>query len=227
MQCDGCGNKQNKLSWRSLFVAVVSGWIVVMGLLLISGKKVVAKPACMSREQVAEANKELGKCLTIFGGGVYDFTTAKKWDLTGHVGKHLCGKEYNQATIEAGPHPIAVIDGFYLTNVCGEKAIRAKKEGLVETIRNWPLEVMGMSWFRLSAYVSLVFFVLNFLSCYAMPWARVRQPWEGEIPGHDKNDSLGRFPLTHWHKYFAWLAVFGLSLHGALGFACVWFGQCF
>lgn len=221
----GCKEKSSRMGWKSWLVALLGGWVLVGGLLLISSKRVAAKSgvqACLSREQVTVADKEMGKCLTIFGGGVYDFTVAKKWDLSGHVGKHLCGKEYDQQTIEKGPHKLEVIDKFYLTNVCGEEAVRAPVKERPKI--NWLTKV---NWRLVSAYASLIFFLLNFLTCYAMPWSRVRQPWEGEVPGHDRKDPLGRFPLTYWHKYFAWLAIFTLSLHGALGFACALFSKCY
>ena len=226
--CGGCGlNQKTKMSWKWFGTAVFGGLVLALGLAALMNRPVEAKTACLTKEQVEKATVEVGKCLTIFGGGVYDFTTAKKWDLTGHVGKHLCGREYDQQTIEKGPHKVGVIDPFYLTNVCGESASRAPKIDWLREIKAWPRATFKTSWTGGSAYLALIFFLLNFLTCYAMPWARVRQPWEGEVPGHDQKDPLGRFPLTYWHKYFAWLAILFLSIHGGLGFACMWFKLCF
>lgn len=90
-----------------------------------------------------------------------------------------------------------------------------------------PRMIFGMTWMRFSAYLSLIFFVLNFATCYAMPWAKIKEPWKGDLPGKDKKDALGSFPLTHWHKIWAWLAVAALSWHGLLGFSGVLFGKWF
>jgi DMSO/TMAO reductase YedYZ heme-binding membrane subunit/predicted heme/steroid binding protein len=75
--------------------------------------KAVLKP-CIARGDVLETNL----CLVIFDNKVYDLTTAKKWDLTGHVGKHLCGKEYDKETIEKGPHGIEVMEIFVVGKLC-------------------------------------------------------------------------------------------------------------
>lgn len=214
--CGGCSEAKQKMKWSSLILAIGGGWLLVAGLLLIPKKTVKAENSCLTVKQVQNAETEMGKCLTIYNGGVYDFTTAKKWDLTGHVGQHLCGKIYDKATIEKGPHSVAVMDKFFMADICGAKTTPQATQ------------VGGqVNWFRISAYASLVFFILNFATCYAMPWSRVKQPWEGVVPGHDQKDTLGRFPLTYWHKQFAWIAIFFLSVHGAMGFVGVLTGYWF
>lgn len=72
---------------------------------------------CLIRKQVDEALGEK-KCLVIFDNKVYDLTMAAKWDLTGHVGKHLCGKEYDKEAIEKGPHPVSVMERFRIGSLC-------------------------------------------------------------------------------------------------------------
>jgi DMSO/TMAO reductase YedYZ heme-binding membrane subunit/predicted heme/steroid binding protein len=72
---------------------------------------------CMTRDQVDEA-LEAKSCLVIFETKVYDLTAAVKWDLTGHVGKHLCGKEYDKETIEKGPHNASVMEKFLVGELC-------------------------------------------------------------------------------------------------------------
>lgn len=220
----GCGACESKLTWRQFFLCFL-GSVVSVVLIVIFSTKMEAAAAtsvrgCLTKDQVVAATTTMNKCLTIFGGGVYDFTAAKKWDLTGHVGGHLCGKEYSKAIIEAGPHKLAVIDRFYYTKVCGAASdtIRSGKPTL-------PAMILGMSWFRISAYLSLVFFVLNFATCFAMPWGKFPQPWKGNKPGRDRGDLLGAFPWTHWHKVWAWLAIFTLGVHGLLGFMGVLFGK--
>lgn len=212
----GCGVCTNKMSWKEFLMSFVGAIVSVVLIIILSTRVEVSAvgqvPKCLTVEQVKSATEAMNKCLTIFGGGVYDFTAAKKWDLTGHVGGHLCGKEYSKETIEEGPHKLVVIDKFYFTKVCGAAG---------NTI---PVGIK-INWFRLSAYLSLVFFVLNFATCFAMPWGKFPEPWKGSRPGKDKNDFLGAFPWTHWHKIWAWLAIFTLGVHGLLGFAGVLFGK--
>lgn len=73
--------------------------------------------ACISREEV-DGVLATGRCLAIFDNKVYDLTSANKWDLTGHVGKHLCGREYDKETIEKGPHPVSVMERFAVGTLC-------------------------------------------------------------------------------------------------------------
>lgn len=221
--CPGCSLSGNcgddKLTYRQVASSLLLG-ILVTGLLIISMKMGVSAAGaekCFTKEEVATATVTEKKCLTIYDGGVYDFTKAKKWDLTGHVGQHLCGKEYTKEEIENGPHLASKVMPMFKIGTlnCGSVAeVEEKKE-----TGYWE----GMSWFRLSAYLSLVFFLLNFLTCYAMPWAGVKEPWKGDFPGKDKKDSIGQFPLTHWHKIWAYLAVATLFWHGVLGFLRIFF----
>lgn len=221
---NNCSSCDDKMTWKQFLMCFVGAVVSVVMLVILStstnAKAAGTVPVCLTFGQVANAVTESNRCLTIFGGGVYDFTLARKWDLTGHVGKHLCGKEYTKETIEEGPHKLAVIDKFYYTKVCGaaDSSVPTGKPIL-------PSVLLGMSWFRFSAYASLIFFVLNFATCFAMPWGKLSQPWKGSKPGKDKNDLIGAFPWTHWHKVWAWLAIFTLSVHGLLGFAGVLFGK--
>lgn len=75
------------------------------------------KPTCYTNQQV---NAALGskRCLVVYDNKVYDMTMAKKWDLTGHIKKHLCGKEYDKETIENGPHKVSVMDVFLVGEIC-------------------------------------------------------------------------------------------------------------
>jgi len=193
---------------------------------------------CISREQVEQAQETEDKCLVIVKDYVYDVTEGKRWDEEGHRLEsefYSCGGEFKPEEIDHGPHDRTVMENFKLGPLCGTQAASTTQEppapdqpkkSLGAILTQWSRATFGMGFFRLTSYLSLVAFVLNFLTCYAMPWARVRQPWEGERPGTDKKDESGHFPLTHWHKYFAWLAIFFLSLHGFLGFACIWWSQC-
>lgn len=223
--CDGCAKKcggcEDKLSWRQLLMAVVASVLFYVVLVMGSSMVQAKNSSCYTPEMVSKAIAEEKKCLTIYDNKVYDFSLAKLWDLTGHVGKHLCGKVYDKETIEAGPHKVGVISKFYTAPLCGT---------LVESQKTGPLEFLfgGIISIRRSmVYVSLLFFLLNFATCYAMPWASIKEPWTGDFPGKDSKDTVGKFPLTHWHKIWAWMAIFSLSLHAILGFSCMLLGKCY
>jgi len=225
--CDGC--RENSFGWKKIFSAVLVAIVVVGVLLFVSAKGVLAdedlgKSGCVNWEEIEHELEEREKCLVVVEGKVYDFTDgAKMWDLDGHVGQHLCGREYAPEIIEIGPHGVEVIDKFYFSDLCGGGS---HGEGDSETVLGLP-KVFGITWRRLSSWLALLFFFLNFATCYAMPWARGGAPWAGERPGKDKKDKMGHFPLTYWHGYFAWLAIFSLTVHGLLLFACVLLGKCF
>ncbi|MFO0704566.1 MAG: hypothetical protein U0517_01140 [Candidatus Andersenbacteria bacterium] len=55
--------------------------------------------------------------------------------------------------------------------------------------------------------------VLNFTTCFVMPWARNRLPWRGGRPGRDQKDSYGWFQFTAAHKLFAWLTILLVLVH--------------
>ncbi len=223
--------EKNRHSWGWFFsaitLAMVVGLLMVVRQLADSVKASAQEPTCISREEVTTAKD---KCLVIFEGNVYDVTVAKKWDLTGHVKKHACGKEYDAGTIARGPHGVNVMKPFLAASLCVQEstssATPAITESATKTEPDLPFLILGMTMRRWASYLALLFFVLNFATCYAMPWAKRRAPWAGEQPGVDAKDAIGHFPFVHWHAYFAWAAIFFLGLHGVLGFACAWFGVC-
>lgn len=55
--------------------------------------------------------------------------------------------------------------------------------------------------------------VLNFTTCFVMPWARNKLPWRGSRPGRDAKDSFGKFQFTAAHKLFAWSTIVTVALH--------------
>jgi len=63
--------------------------------------------------------------------------------------------------------------------------------------------------------VAALLLVLNFTTCFAMPWARSKLPWRGRKPGRDEKDSFGQFQFTAVHRVFAWAAVVAVIVHVA------------
>lgn len=238
--CEGCSCSQNTSSGKKLVGVLAAALVIGLGLVLAAWAVPVrgeSELGCIDQESF-DAALAADQCYVLYDNTVYDMETAKKWDITGHVGQHLCGKVYDAETIQAGPHPVAVMDRFLLGPLCGSEAdvVSSEGEGLAGIVDDGDglktsglpqIVILGMSLRRLSQYLALVFFVLNFATCYAMPWAkRVKVPWNGRRPGSDMTDTAGRFSLLHYHVYFAWLGIFFLGLHGVLGFGCVWWGIC-
>jgi predicted heme/steroid binding protein len=189
---------------------------------------------CRTMKEVEES-VQLGKCWVVYNDEIFDVTDGEKWSVAGHF-EHFCGKKYDQKAIENGPHGVSVLDDFRLAPLCGnseaeidQNVIKNTETSIKEEVSKdeefyWRIEKpLGLKgWRVLFAYLSGIFFILNFATCYAMPWARIRIPWGGKQRGRDKNESVGKYPLTYWHSWFAWGAVFSFTVHAVLGFLCLW-----
>ncbi|HSW89346.1 MAG TPA: hypothetical protein VLH19_00565, partial [Patescibacteria group bacterium] len=85
-----------------------------------------------------------------------------------------------------------------------------------------PIRIFGMSLIAFTGLLLGVFFVLNFATCFSMPWSKGSLPWKGSRPGLDPLDASGAH--MHWtqiHKYFAWGTVTIGLVHGILGLMAV------
>ena len=78
------------------------------------------------------------------------------------------------------------------------------------------LGLTGVQLVKLTGYMAIAAFALNFLTCFAMPWSKDKCPWKGCRPGPDKDDAKGHFSLFHYHHYFTWLTIVLVILHFAL-----------
>ena len=67
-----------------------------------------------------------------------------------------------------------------------------------------------------SGRLAATFLVLNFTTCFVMPWARNRLPWRGQRPGRDQKDNYGHFQFTAVHRWFAWSSITVVAIHIAL-----------
>ena len=64
-----------------------------------------------------------------------------------------------------------------------------------------------------SGRLAVIAFILNFLTCFAMPWSKDKCPWKGSRPGCDPEDKEGRFILSHYHHYFTWATIILVAIH--------------
>jgi len=71
------------------------------------------------------------------------------------------------------------------------------------------LHFFGLWTGRLAA----IFLILNFTTCFVMPWARNKLPFKGSKPGKDDKDKFGAFQFTAVHKIFAWATIISVIGH--------------
>jgi cytochrome b561 len=67
--------------------------------------------------------------------------------------------------------------------------------------------------------LAAILIVLNFTTCFVMPWARNKLPFRGSKPGADEKDQFGNFQFMAVHKIFAWSAIVAVALHIILSIA--------
>lgn len=70
-----------------------------------------------------------------------------------------------------------------------------------------------------SGRLAVIAFILNFATCFVMPWSKDKCPWRGERPGCDIKDSEGKFTLSHYHHYFTWATIILVTIHVILAVA--------
>lgn len=198
----------------------------------------------MTTEQLAVNNGQNGaKTYFAYKGLVYDVSSSTLWKLGEHFGLHagvdLTGK------MGDAPHGDEVLKGFPVVARYGTSegvaveatvsAVTAKPDattsaGIAVTPTSpWyagRIRILGFSILGWTGILLGVFFVLNFATCFALPWSKISLPWRGSRPGPDPLDTVP----THqkWaaiHKYFAWIVVIFGIVHGLLGFLQMFFGQ--
>ena len=168
------------------------------------------------------------KAYYAYEGKVYDVTGSKLWKDGEHYGLHagqdLTGK------MGGAPHgtevfaPFSVVGTYSVAVSPTVQPIVQKETPAVPSTtvsKVWyeqPIRIVGISLLGWSGILLGIFFVLNFATCFALPWSQLPLPWKGSRPGPD---SLDGAPVhMHWtvvHKYFAWITVVIGIVHGILG----------
>jgi predicted heme/steroid binding protein len=145
-----------------------------------------------------------------YDGLIYDVSESALFQEGEHFG-HLSGQDLTAAMAEA-PHADEVFVGF---EVVGQLA---SDDAHVSTTseRRQRFLLFGKTMTAWSGYLFAVVFILNFMTCYVMPWCASSVPWKGTIPGPDKWDhSIIR--LSYYHRYLAWATIILGIIHGVLG----------
>ena len=159
-----------------------------------------------------------------YEGKVYDVTKSSEWKNGDHYGS-MAGQDYT-GQMSGAPHGDEVLDGLTIVGTydsLAAKTTETKSEPVaVSTDRQWyesRIKLLGISILGWTGILLGVLFVLNFATCFVLPWSQLPLPWKGSQPGAD---ALDQVPTNqHWsaiHKYFAWGTVTVVLVHGIIGF---------
>lgn len=172
--------------------------------------------------------KDGRKAYFAYKGKVYDATESTLWKLGEHFGLKAGGDLTDM--MDGAPHGDEVMAkvpmiGNYQTTVDSVQTTPSAVP--LSPSKSWydaPIRIVGISVLGWTGILLGIVFVLNFATCFALPWSKVSLPWTGTRPGPDPLDASGaHLKWTAVHKYFAWATVIIGILHGILGFLQVFF----
>lgn len=170
-----------------------------------------------------------------YKGKVYDVTGNAQWTNGDHYG-NLAGQDLT-GKMAGAPHGEEVLNGLKVMGTySGGVAINATtpspvvaaaspttmQQSLPPTSQPWyvgRIKIFGLSVLGWSGILLGICFVLNFATCFVLPWSSLPLPWKGSKPGADALDQVPAH--QHWsaiHKYFAWTTVLLGIFHGVIGF---------
>lgn len=149
-----------------------------------------------------------------YEGKIYDVTESTLFKEGKHF-QHEAGQDLT-GQLEGAPHAEEVFAPFEVVGVLEEH-----EEGeapIIKKSKAGPTTIFGKSLVAWTGYLLGIFFILNFSTCYAMPWCRAHAPWRGDRPFTDTRDWKGYFRLlVSYHKPFAYAMTFFAIIHGILG----------
>ncbi len=161
--------------------------------------------------------------LFAYNGKVYDVTGSKSWKLGVHFGLHA-GMDLTGMMAKA-PHGEEVLARFPVVGTFASTnapALTVSTASATANERSWydaPIRILGISILGWTGILLGITFLLNFATCFALPWSKFDLPWTGTRPGADALDSSGiHMKWTMLHKYFAWATLILGVIHGILGF---------
>lgn len=192
---------------------------------LFSASKSLAQSQVFTPESLAQYDGQNGRrAYYAYEGKVYDVTESSLWKEGQHyglkAGTDLTGK------LEGAPHGTEVfarvpLIGTYQGAAATPVVQATPVPATPTTQREWyeaPIRIAGLSILAWSGIILAVLFVLNFATCFSMPWSQNPLPWKGGRPGPDPLDvAPDHMRFTTIHKYFAWATVVTGIVHGVLG----------
>jgi predicted heme/steroid binding protein len=166
----------------------------------------------LTAEELAVFDGKDGRpAYTAYDGIIYDVTASASWPDGEHYGQ-LAGKDLT-GQLAGAPHGKEVLDRF---PIVGQLAAPTDGVGAPSSVRRGQILILGKTLTAWTGYIFGIVFILNFMTCYVMPWCARSVPWKGKIPGPDKWDK-SILKLSYYHRYWAWLTIIFGIIHGVLG----------
>jgi predicted heme/steroid binding protein len=208
-------------------------WILFVSVLVIFPFRVLAQEgttAFTATELATFDGKNGHPAYFAYEGKVYDVTGNKYWTEGDHYG-NLAGQDLT-GKMGSAPHGEEVLKGLKVVGTYAVKVATPVASNIPQATiqpavgtpaqtKQWfesPIRIAGLSILGWSGILLGVFFVLNFATCFVMPWSKLPLPWKGSRPGPDPLDTAPTHMYwTQLHKYFAWLTVVMGIVHGVLG----------
>lgn len=201
--------------------------LIATSIFVLSATKTLAQTQVFTSESLAQYDGQNGRrAYYAYEGKVYDVTESSLWKEGQHyglkAGTDLTGK------LEGAPHGTEVFSRVPLMgtyqgiSVAPTPITQATPAPVTPTTkRAWyeaPIRIAGLSILAWSGIILAVVFVLNFATCFSMPWSQNPLPWKGGRPGPDPLDvAPDHMRFTTIHRYFAWATVVTGIVHGVLG----------
>lgn len=224
---------------KTFFLSVIFGIFATLVYVLV-GMTPLARAAELKVFTAQELSQFDGKnghqAFFAYKGKVYDVTGHPQFKEGEHYGV-LVAKDIT-GQMEGAPHAEEVLVGLTVVGTYSSAdatpAVQASTQPAVEsataktaypassTEKKWyegRIKIAGISLLGWTGILLGVFFVLNFATCFVLPWSALPLPWKGSQPGPDALDTVPvRQKWTSIHKYFAWATVVIGIVHGVIGF---------
>lgn len=215
---------------RVFAVSLFTVFLMLVGVGSVS--RVQAQSTAFTSASLAQFDGKNGHpAYFAYKGLVYDVSGSSKWVDGDHYG-YFAGKDLT-GTMDAAPHGEEVLVGLKVVGTYASVAPTAAASAAptvaphavtvpVSQPKAWyesKIRIAGISLLGWTGILLAVFFVLNFATCFALPWSQLPVPWKGSRPGPDPLDMSPAH--LHWasiHKYFAWATVVIGIVHGIIGF---------
>ncbi len=211
---------------RTLLVTLFLSVLVFLG----AGRIFAQSQTITSDELSTFDGKDGRKAYYAYEGVIYDATNSPQWKLGQHfglsAGRDLTGK------LEGAPHgdglvkSMPVVGTLATTNTAAPTQASPVATSIPipaarATTSPWwqtRIRILGISILGWTGIILAVVFILNFATCFALPWSKLPLPWTGSRPGADALDAANvHLKWAQIHKYFAWATVVVGIVHGVIG----------
>ena len=209
-----CLTTPRRIVFGYLLMAIVFGVSLVTGAVFALGEEEIdlENLRVFSTQELAAFDGKDGRpAYTAYNGLIYDVTVSELFPEGEHFG-HMAGID-GTAALAGAPHGAEVFESI---PVVGRLASTIGTDVGVARASRGTILFLGLNLASWTGYLLGLFLILNFMTCYVMPWCARNVPWHGKRPGPDKYDSV-ILRLSYYHRYFAWLTIIFGIIHGVIG----------